>query len=246
VTAFLPTILAGILISALAFSGVVVLFMNQQRVANLLIYLVSLSAGALLGGAFLHLLPEALEGREISSVLMLTLGAIIFFFLIEKVLHWRHCHKADCNVHTFGYMNLVGDSFHNFLDGIIIFNAFMLDFNLGLVTTLAVALHEIPQEIGDFGVLLYSGFTPRKALIFNFLVALMVIVGGIFGYVLSSYNQHIASYILPITAGGFIYIAASDLLPEIKRQTILKKSLISFLVFLFGIGLMFIMKLIAE
>src|SRR4030042_3621903 len=163
---------------------------------------------------------------------------------MEKLLFWRHCHKGDCHHHTFGYMNLVGDSIHNFIDGLVIASTFLVDFNLGIATTMAIALHEIPQEIGDFGVLIHAGFHYKKALIINYIVALTVVLGGIVGYFISFSLHNVIPYLLPFAAGGFIYIAASDLMPEIRKEINLKKSMISFLIFILGIVLMFLVKLI--
>ena len=136
-------------------------------------------------------------------------------------------------------MNLCGDAIHNFIDGLILAAAFITNVHLGIVTTLAIALHEIPQEIGDFGVLLYAGFEKRKALFANFMVALTVVLGGIVGFFLSSLEQFVV-YLLPFAAGGFIYIAASDLMPEIRKERGLQKSIASFGAFLFGILIMFL------
>jgi len=147
-------VIATFLISLGALVGVFTLAMNEKKLEKILLFLVSLSAGALMGGAFLHLLPEAAEKIEDGSIFGIVLLAFVFFFLVEKLLHWRHCHKEHCDVHTFGYMNLFGDVVHNFIDGLIISAAFITDVRLGIVTYLAIALHEIPQEIGDFGVLL--------------------------------------------------------------------------------------------
>jgi len=235
-------ILATFLISLGALVGVFTLAMNEKKLEKILLFLVSLSAGALMGGAFLHLLPEAAEKLEGGNIFGIVLLSFIFFFFVEKLLHWRHCHKGHCGVHTFGYMNLLGDVVHNFIDGLIISAAFITDIQLGIVTSLAIALHEIPQEIGDFGVLLYSGFKKGKALVANFLVALSVIVGGIVGYYLSFQVEGIMSYLLPFAAGGFIYISASDLMPEIRKENNLKKSMASFGVFLIGILIMYLVK----
>ncbi len=219
--------------------GVITMFVNQGKLTKLLLPTISLSAGALMGGAFLHLLPESADYLEPKQLYGLVLSAFIAFFLIEKVLHWRHCHKGGaCDIHTFGYMNLLGDSVHNFIDGLILAAAFMTDIQLGLATTLAVALHEIPQEIGDFGVLLYSGFSKRKALLANFSVALMAVLGGLLGYFLSTYSTAFVAYLLPFAAGGFLYIAASDLMPEIRKEHSLKKSALAFSMFLAGILIM--------
>ncbi len=233
---------ASFLISAGALVGVFTLAMQEKKLEKILLLLVSLSAGALMGGAFLHLLPEAAEKLDGANIYGVVLFSFVCFFFIEKLLHWRHCHRSQCGVHTFGHMNLFGDAVHNFIDGLILAAAFMADIRLGVITTLAVALHEIPQEIGDFGVLLYAGFEKRKALIANFLVALTVVAGGIVGYFLSFRMEGYLAYLLPFAAGGFIYIAASDLMPEIRKEANLKKSLLSFGVFLAGIVLMFLVK----
>ncbi len=236
-------IISTFFISLGALVGVFTFSLKQEKLSKILLFMVSLSAGALMGGAFLHLLPEATEKLEAETVFIIVLISFILFFLVEKLFHWRHCHKGKCNIHSFGYMNLFGDSIHNFIDGLIIAATFLTDVKLGFITTLAVALHEIPQEIGDFGVLLYAGFEKEKALIANFLVALTVVLGGIVGYFLSFRLQNFVSYLLPVAAGGFIYISASDLMPEIRKEESLKKSLLSFGMFLIGVLLMYLVKL---
>ena len=238
------TIIASLLVSAGALVGIFTLAVREDKLAKVLLFLVSLSAGALMGGAFLHLLPEAAEKLDSAVVYGLVLLSFITFFFIEKALHWRHCHKGHCHIHTFGYMNLFGDAVHNFIDGLILAAAFLTDVKLGLVTTLAIALHEIPQEIGDFGVLLYAGFKKQKALVANFLVALTIVLGGIVGYFLSSQIRSFQAYLLAFAAGGFIYISASDLMPEIRKEENLKKSMLSFGFFMAGILLMFLIKLL--
>jgi len=237
-------VIATFLISLGALAGVFTLAMNEKKLEKILLFLVSLSAGALMGGAFLHLLPEAAEKIEGGNIFGTVLLSFIFFFLVEKLLHWRHCHKGHCDVHTFGYMNLFGDFIHNFIDGLIISAAFITDVRLGIVTSLAIALHEIPQEIGDFGVLLYSGFKKGKALLANFLVALSVIIGGVVGYYLSFQIEGLMAYLLPFAAGGFIYISASDLMPEIRKEKDLRKSMISFAIFLAGVLMMYLATLL--
>lgn len=234
------------IISLGALVGVLALAMKEEKLNKILLFLVSLSAGALMGGAFLHLLPEATEAFDNGNVYMAVLLSFIFFFLVEKILHWRHCHQGICEVHSFGYMNLFGDAVHNFIDGLIIAATFLVDIHLGIVTTLAVALHEIPQEVGDFGVLLYAGFKKKTAIIVNYGVALTVVLGGLVGYFLSFHVEQLVPYLLPFAAGGFIYIAASDLMPEIRKEAGLKKSLISFGIFILGIALMFLLKFIGH
>lgn len=241
-------IIANLLISVIALIGILTLSLKDAFIQKILLSLVGLSSGALMGGAFLHLLPEAIEKSEGTNidVMVWVLISFVVFFLIEKILHWRHCHKQHCEIHTFGTMNLIGDSVHNLIDGLIIAASFIVNPALGISTTLAVALHEIPQEIGDFGVLLHAGYTRKKAIFLNFLTALFAVLGGIVGYYIASSNYNAELYLLPIAAGGFIYIAASDLLPEIRKEKTLTKSLVAFGFFIVGILIMYLMKFIGE
>ena len=234
------------LISLASLIGVFTISIKEKILSKFLLLFISLSAGALMGGAFLHLLPEASEKLNNKNLYPIVLFSFVLFFLIEKLLHWRHCHKKNCDVHTFGYINLFGDAVHNFIDGLVIAATFLIDIKLGIITSFAIALHEIPQEVGDFGVLLYSGFSRQKALFANFLVALTAVFGGIFGYFLSFQIENIISYLLPFTAGGFIYISASDLMPKIRKETSLKKSMLSFSIFLLGIAIMYLVKFIGH
>ncbi len=237
-------ILSAVIIGFFSLVGVFTLSLKEQILQKILLYLVAISAGALMGGAFLHLLPEAVTENKSADVFLWTLIAFAVFFLIEKFLHWRHCHKKNCPTHTFGYMNLFGDAIHNFIDGMIIAATFVVSTPLGVTTVLAIALHEIPQEIGDFGVLIYAGFEKKKALLLNFLVAMIAVLGGIFGYFLSTYAENSIKMLLPFAAGGFIYIAASDLLPELRKETSLSKSLSYFGMFVIGILIMYGVKFI--
>ena len=221
------------------------LFFKKELLSKIILFLVALSAGTMMGGAFLHLLPEAAEELGEGSLVFfaMVLGSFSLFFFVEKVFRWRHCHEGDCEVHTFGYLNILGDGIHNFIDGLVLASAFLIDIKLGFVTTLAIALHEIPQEIGDFGVLIYAGFSKVKALVLNYLTALSVILGGIAGYFASFWVEGAVPYLLPFAAGGFIYIAASDLLPKIREERSLKKSVALFAVFILGIFLMLVLKI---
>lgn len=234
-------LLSTFLISLGGLIGVFTLAINHKVLQRVLMSLVALSTGALMGGAFLHLLPEAIELMESEKVFTAALFSFAGFFLIEKLLHWRHCHKDHCSAHTFGYMNLIGDGLHNFLDGLIIAAAFLTDISLGWATTMAIALHEIPQEIGDFGVLLYSGWNKKKALLVNFGTALTAVLGGLVGYYLS-WLGNLSGYLMAVASGGFIYIAASDLLPEMRKETGWKKIFSSLVFFLMGITLMAVFK----
>jgi zinc and cadmium transporter len=236
--------LATFIVSLISFVGVVTLALNDKILNKILLVLIGLSAGALMGGAFLHLLPEAVEKSTGLNVYLFVLVGFILFFLIEKVLHWRHCHKGECDVHTFHYMNLVGDSIHNFIDGLIMAASFVVSIPLGITTTIAIATHEIPQEIGDFGVLLYGGFSKKRAIMLNFVVALTAVLGGIVGYFVSKSIENIVVFILPFAAGGFIYIAATDLVPEIRKELDMKKYMATLFVFICGILIMWVTKVI--
>ena len=233
-------IITSLLISSGSLIGVLFLAVRKEIIEKILLYLVALSAGTLMGGAFIHLMPEAAEQLSNRVLFSLVLVSFILFFFIEKIFHWRHCHKEICEIHSFGYINLIGDGIHNFIDGLIIAATFLIDIKLGVAASLAIAFHEIPQEISDFGVLLYAGFKKRKALILNFLVALTTVMGAIVGYFLSLNLEKLTIYLLPIVAGGFLYISTSDLIPEIRKEENLKKSLISFVCFLIGIGIMYL------
>jgi zinc and cadmium transporter len=230
-------------IALIAFIGIFTLLLKEKLLNKILLILVSLSAGALMGGAFLHLIPEAVEKSQGTDIFLFVLVGFILFFVIEKVLHWRHCHKGKCDVHTFHYMNLVGDTIHNFIDGLILAASFVTSVELGLTTTIAIAAHEIPQEIGDFGVLIYGGFKKKKAIILNFIVALSIVIGGLIGYFISKSVGSAVTFLLPFAAGGFIYIAATDLIPEIKKELDFKKYMATLIVFIIGILIMWFVKL---
>jgi zinc and cadmium transporter len=226
------------LVSLVSLVGVATFVLKGRLLERVLLALVGFSAGALMGGAFLHMLPEALEHSESMSIFSYVIFGFAIFFLMEKFLYWRHCHKGKCDVHTFTYMNLIGDGIHNFTDGVVIAAAFTAGLPLGAATTLAVIAHEVPQEFGDFGVLVYGGFSRSRALLFNFIDQTTAVVGGIAGYLLFPYVESLPLLILPFAAGGFIYIAASDLIPELHQEPDLKNSVLSFAFFLAGLLLM--------
>ncbi len=239
----LSVILATIIISSGSFVGVLTLSLSQKFLNKILLSLVSLSAGTMLAAAFLHLLPESIDHLGSTLPFQLTLASFIGFFVLERFLHWRHCHdKEHLTKHTMGTMNLLADAIHNFLDGVLIAASFASGAGLGIVATLAIALHEIPQEIGDFGVLLHSGFSRARALLFNVLVSLTAILGGILGYFASHSMTEFSHLLIPIAAGGFIYISAADLIPELKTETSTKRTLSMIATFLFGVLIMFFVK----
>ncbi|MBD3279629.1 MAG: ZIP family metal transporter [Candidatus Pacebacteria bacterium] len=235
-------IITSLLISFLSLVGLFTLSLKQAVLKKSLMLMVALSAGSLMGGVFFHLLPEALAELPQEQVFLALLGSFILFFLVEKILHWRHCHHSHCEVHTFGYMNLLGDAVHNFIDGLVIAAAFMNSSNLGIVTSFAIAAHELPQEIGDFGVLLHAGFSRRQALGFNFLTALTALLGAISGYFLFTLAEDLIIYLLPFAAGGFLYIATVDLLPELRKELQVKKVVASLLTFMLGLAFMYLLK----
>ncbi len=243
----LNSVLATLLISVFSLVGALTLAIKDNILRKITLFLVAFSTGALLGGAFLHLLPEAIEGSsELSPFLYLLLG-IIIFFLLERILKWHHCHEeGKCDVHTFTYMILVGDGLHNFIDGLVIVSAFFVSPEVGIAATIAIASHEIPQEFGDFGVLIHGGFSKVKALMFNFISALTAILGAILGYYLISGIEDLSLKLLPIAAGGFIYISMSDLIPELHKEKNLAKSFYTFSVFVFGLIFMYLIKIYFE
>jgi len=246
-TPLLYAIISAFIVSLLAFLGLTVLALKDKLLSKILIYLVSFSAGGLIGGAFFHLLPESVEGAD--NVLLLFVYVIIgfiFFFLTEKILRWHHCHDGKCDEPQkhLGYINLIGDAVHNLIDGLIIISAFMVNPGLGMAVTLSIIFHEIPQELGDFGVLLYSGMKKSKALIMNYSVAFLTVVGVLIGYLLINYVGSVNSFLVPAAAGGFIYIAASDLIPELHKETGTKNSIISILIFVVALIFMYLLTII--
>ncbi len=243
-TNFFWAIGSSVIVSLIAFIGIITLLFREKLLNKILIFLVAFSAGGLIGGAFLHLLPEAIKNiHDTSHVFIYVIIGFIFFFILEKYFYWRHCHTENCEIHTFTYMNLAGDAIHNFVDGLIIGTSFTVNIQFGLITTLAIILHEIPQELGDFGVLLYGGFTKKKALLFNFFSATTAILGTMIGYYFGHSIHIFSELLLPFAAGGFIYIAACDLIPELHKQASLKKAIVSLLFFMFGILFMLLLTL---
>ncbi|MBI4451617.1 ZIP family metal transporter [Candidatus Woesearchaeota archaeon] len=228
------------IVSLISLIGALTLVVKQKLLFRLLPWLVAFAAGGMLGAAFFDLIPEALEGNASRVPFLLVVAGILLFFVLEKFLYWYHCHKGKCDVHTFQYLNLVGDSIHNFLDGVIIAATFLADYRLGIITSLAVVFHEIPQELGDFGVLVYGGFSARKALFYNFLVSLTSVLGALLGYYFGIGNG-LTSTLVAFAAGGFIYIAAADLLPELHKEHALPRAVGQFLTLLLGLGVIWML-----
>jgi len=220
--------LLGGLLSVLA--AALFLVLREPVRTHLLPHLVSFATGALLGAAFLGLLPHALASVNSSDshvIPMAVLLGLLGFFILEKLVLWRHCHADHCEVHapdqqgrdhSTGAMILIGDSLHNFLDGILIAAAFLTDIHLGIVTSVAVAAHEIPQEVGDFAVLLHSGFSRGRAFLYNVLTSLTTVIGGLLAYFTLQPMQAALPYMLAIAASSFIYIAVADLIPTLHQR----------------------------
>jgi zinc and cadmium transporter len=221
------TILGGAL-SVLA-AGAFLLLPESIR-TRMLSPMVSFAIGALLGAAFLAILPHAFEvpGVDAHSVTLTVLCGILVFFLLEKMVIWRHCHTDDCEAHVpdmdkvrnaaTGNLILIGDGIHNMVDGVLIAAAFLTDVHLGVVTSIAVIAHEIPQELGDFAILLHSGFSRGKALVYNMLTSLTTVIGGVVAYFSLSLANAVVPYVLAIAASSFIYIAVADLIPGLHKR----------------------------
>ena len=238
---WLYSLVSVFIVSLISLVGIVTLGIKIDKLKTILIYFVSFSAGALLADAFLHLLPSVAGNGFPLTVSFGVLAGIMLFFILEKIVCWQHCHIpiTKDHVHTFAYMNIFGDALHNFIDGLIIASSYILSIPAGIATTLAVIFHEIPQEIGEFGLLIHGGFSKTKALLVNFLSALTAIIGAIVGIWLAGLVVGIENFLVPLAAGGFIYIAGSDLIPELHKETKVSKSIIQIISFLVGIVIMF-------
>jgi zinc and cadmium transporter len=213
---------SGLAMSALALTGSLTLLLPAETFKKLVLPLVALAAGSLLGGALFHMLPESVEalGNDL-TVWGWVAGGIFSFFLLEQYLHWHHCHRPVSAHRPLGYLILVADALHNLIGGLAVGSAFVLDHRLGIVTWLVAAAHEVPQELGDFGILVHSGWERRSALLFNVLSALTFLVGGLLAYGVSGHID--VAVLIPFAAGNFIYIAATDLLPEITTSPTAKQ-----------------------
>ena len=229
-------------VSFISLVGVATLSLSRNLLNRILLFLVSFAVGSLLGGAFIHIIPEAFASDlNPLAVSASVLAGIILFFILEKFFRWRHCHleTTDDHVHPVVPMNIFGDAMHNFIDGILIGVSYAVSIPLGMATTVAVLLHEIPQEIGDFGILIHGGLTVKKALLFNFASALTSVIGVVLVLIIGTSMEGIVLYFLPMTAGGFIYIAGSDLIPELHHNTDVKVSILQLMALLGGIAVMF-------
>jgi zinc and cadmium transporter len=232
-------ILASVALAAVSLIGSVTVLLSKKLFNQLIPNLVAFSAGALIGGAFLHLIPESVTelGNEPKTYLLILLG-IVLFYILEQFIHWHHCHKETHeHKHAVSYLILFADTIHNLIDGLAVGAAFLINPGVGLSTLVAVVAHEIPQELGDFGIFIHSGWSVKKALLINFISSLTFLIGGLAIYFASSEIN--ISYLLPFAAGTFIYIAAVDLIPEIKSNGELKAKFSYFAFFIIGLLIMY-------
>lgn len=206
--------------------------------------LVSYATGTLLGAAFLGMLPKALEHVPASHIMAAVLAGMVLFFLLEKLVIWRHCHKGECEVHgTAGPLILFGDAFHNFVDGVIIAAAFLISVPLGVATSLAVIAHEVPQEVGDFGILLDSGYSRLRAFVYNFLSSASTLPGAVMAYFYLRTTQAVVPYILSFSAASFIYIASADLIPSLHRKVSITDTARQVILLLAGVGTILFLRI---
>lgn len=238
---WLYALISTLFVSVISFSGVFLISLKSDVLKKILMLLVPFAIGALLGNTFFHLLPESYFHIEnLAAVSWLTLGGFLFFLLIDQYLRNRKPRQDKDQIKSYGYLSLYADAFHNFTDGILIAVAWLASPELGLASTLAVALHEIPQEIGDFGVLLRAGFSKGKALLYNFYSASTAILGTLLALWMGEAIDYLSLYILPLAAGGFVYLAAANLLPEVLREASRRSMWLNFLFMLAGMALMFL------
>jgi zinc and cadmium transporter len=241
-------------VSLVSLAGLLTLSMSEERVRRLAAFFVSFAAGALLGDTFIHLVPEMFsgaDGRDPLFASLFVLGGMLLFFVVEKLLRHehgllhRHHHGESVHRPELAGVNVLGDAIHNYIDGLLIGASWLVSPALGITTTLAVLLHEIPQELGDFGILIHSGLTIRQAVLLNVASAAVAILGTTTAIVAGSMaHQRVTEILVPITAGGFVYIAAANLLPELQhdrspRALVTQTALISL-----GIGVMVLLTLV--
>jgi zinc and cadmium transporter len=235
----------GVAMSAIALVGSVTLLLGEGRLKRVLLPLVAFAAGSLIGGAFFHMIPASIAegGAPLVTSLWTVLGFLVFFVL-EQFLHYHHCHRATAECRQpLTYLVLIGDGLHNFLGGLAVASTFLVDVRLGITTWLAAAAHEVPQELGDFGVLVHGGWSKGRALLFNVLSASTFLLGSLFAYA-ASFGTDV-SFLVPFAAGNFLYIGASDLVPEVNRHREASMNVVLFAAFAGGLALLLLIRLVA-
>lgn len=236
------SLLSVTIVSLLSLLGVFTLGIKEKSLHKILIYLVSFSAGALLGDVFIHLIPEVFRSGTTPYTSLYFLSGITVSFLIEKIIYWRENHASSIlgnKIKHFVFMILFGDGVHNFIDGLAIGASFLISIPVGIATSLAVILHEIPHEIGDFAALIHGGLNRKQALLYNFVSGLTAIFGTLFALILSKSIVGVNNFLIPFAAANLIYIAGTNLIPELHKETQLKKSLVQIFTFILGIAIMY-------
>ncbi|MEU3200976.1 ZIP family metal transporter [Streptomyces sp. NPDC006996] len=228
-------VLSGLAMSVLALVGGVALLLPERTFERVVVPLVALAAGALLGGALFHMLPESVRvlGNHLDVYVWVAAG-LLSFLVLEQFLHWHHCHRPVAAHRPLGSLILVADCLHNLIGGLAVGSAFVVDVRLGLVTWLVAAAHEVPQELGDFGILVHSGWSPRDALAFNLVSALTFPLGGVIAYAMA--GEVNVAVLVPFAAGNFIYIAVADLLPEITTSPVPREKVLHTASFVLGLA----------
>jgi len=241
---WLYTLVSVLLVSTVSLVGVFALGVREERLSRILFYLISFSAGALLGDVFIHILPELFEEGEAFPISLAILVGILLFFILERALLWHQSHVShEERVHAMVPLTMVGDTLHNLLDGIAIAAAFLVSIPVGVATAVAVIFHEVPQEIGQYAVLVHGGWRRRKALFYNFLSALFAIAGAVLVLLFAKNFEGAPAFLLGLGAASFIYIAMADLIPELHKEQSVRRSLLQFIWMLAGIGVMALLLL---
>ena len=228
-------LISTIFVSLISLVGLITISFKKDFIKNILVVLVAFAAGSMLGAAFFDTLPEAIDIFGNNTFIYVLVG-ILIFFIVERYIHWHHCHHfhgKNEEIHPMAYLNIIGDGVHNFIDGTIIAASFLTNLQIGIISTIAIASHEIPQEIGDFGILLKSGLKPKKALLYNLLSALLSVIGGLITLFFANSFQNVTPILLSIAGGGFIYLSLVDIIPDLhkeeKTRTIILESFFLFL-----------------
>lgn len=244
---------SGVVMSIIALVGSITLILKESTLQRIILPLVAFAAGTLIGGAFFHMIPAGIDeyGNNTSFYLWLV-GGFTLFFALEQILHWHHHHTEvvdhdhikEKKKEPLTYLILIGDGLHNFVGGLAVAGTFLIDIKLGIMAWIAAAAHEIPQELGDFGVLVHGGWKKKQALLFNLLSAITFLIGGLISYYISRSID--VTFLVPFAAGNFIYIGATDLVPEFKKHDGIKKNLLYFTTFLGGLLLMVIIRLLFD
>ncbi len=232
---------SSVTVSLISVIGILALAVKKETLDKFLLFLVSFSVGGLLGDAFLHLLPEAFDSLPHVVASLLCVAGMLIFFILERFLRWRHCHASGCHEHynkPLAFMNIFGDMAHNTIDGLLIGASYLISMELGIATTVAIISHEIPHEIGNFGVLLHAGLSAKKAVMLNLISGAAAILGALISLILGPRVGLYPLYLAPIAAGGFIYVAGSDLIPELHKEESASKSFFQLICVILGVGLM--------